>query len=144
MQHITILSKKTPFAVHLYSIILALYAGIWTITTMFFMVSQTFQTVMSSLYLGLAFIWIGVTLFTGGRYLMISKVVLMMLVVCASAYFLTIHFSVYRSSMTFLIFTCVTILALLFIQLEINTRTFLLTSMLIPIIGLPLLPKLFM
>ena len=75
---------------------------------------------------------------------MISKVVLMMLVVCASAYFLTIHFSVYRSSMTFLIFTCVTILALLFIQLEINTRTFLLTSMLIPIIGLPLLPKLFM
>ena len=135
-------SKKAPIAVHLYSIILALYAGIWTITTMFLMVSPTFQNVMSSLYLGLAFIWIGVTLFTGGRYLMISKVVLMMLVVCASAYFLTVHFSVYRPSVTFLIFTCMTLLALLFIQVEINTRTFLLTSMLIPIIGLPYIPTL--
>ena len=142
MQNKTMLSNKTAKAVHLYSIILALYAGIWTITTMFLMVSPTFQNVMSSLYLGLAFIWVGLTLFTGGRYLRMSKAALMMLVVCASAYFLTIQFSVYRTSVTFLIFTCVTLLAILFIQVEINTRTFLLTSMIVPIIGLPYIPTL--
>ncbi len=134
---------KNTTLINAYSILLALGAGIWTLTTLLLIASPAMQGVMTYLYIAVAVAWLIVTLFSSGRGLRLSFSALVMMCVCLLAYLFTTIYSHYQTSSTFIVFFCEVILSLLMVQVKINTRTFLLTSMLMPLIGLPFIDSLF-
>lgn len=137
MQNRAMLSSKTTFVTQLYSVILAQYAGVWTLTTLISIALPSLQNVMAILYLGLAAIWVVVTIITGGKYMKSSPLSWLLIIICTVSYILTINFSSYKTSIIFRTFTCEVLLALLFTQVNINAKTFLITSMIMPLMGLP-------
>ena len=126
-----------------YSILLALSAGVWTLTTLILIAASAMQGVMTSLYVVVAAIWAIVTFFTAGKGLRLTAPAFVMMAICLLAYLFTIMYSQYHTSTTFVLFVCEVILSFLMVQTEISARTFLLTSMLMPLIGLPYISSLF-
>lgn len=126
-----------------YSILLALCAGVWTLTTLILIAAPAMQGVMTLLYVVVAAVWAIVTFFTAGKGLRLTAPAFVMMAICLLAYLFTIMYSQYQTSATFVVFVCEVILSLLMVQTDINARTFLLTSMLMPLIGLPYISSLF-
>lgn len=126
-----------------YSILLALSAGVWTLTTLILIVAPAMQGVMTLLYVVVAAVWAIVTFFTAGKGLRLCTPAFVMMAICLLAYLFTIMYSQFRTSATFVVFVCEVILSFLMVQTDISARTFLLTSMLMPLIGLPYISSLF-
>lgn len=127
-----------------YSILLALSAGVWTLTTLLLIASPSLQGIMTYLYVVVATVWVMITFFSAGRGLKLSAPTFVLMAVCLLAFVFTIMYSSYKTSATFVVFFCEVILSFLMVQVQINVRTFLLTSMLMPLIGLPFIDTLFM
>ncbi|MBR1513105.1 MAG: O-antigen ligase family protein [Bacteroidales bacterium] len=127
-----------------YSILLALSAGVWTLTTLLLIASPSLHGIMTYLYIAVATAWVLVTFFSAGKGLKMSAPAFVMMVVCLIAYLFTVMYSQYKTSATFVVFFCEVILSFLMVQVKINARAFLLTSMLMPLIGLPFIDTLFL
>lgn len=142
MQQRTYYMKRSIIVTSCYSILLSLFAGIWTLITILGFIAPALQDIMTILYIVVALIWGGLTTITIFKYFKMPLVVAFISLVLLLAYYFTVNFSSYSTTAEFKYYFCMVILPLIITQVRINAKVLLLTTMMIPLFGFPAIDSL--
>lgn len=117
--------------IKLLSILLAMYAEVWTYTSILSSISSLMSNIMSILYFVIILLIIVVSIFSKGKNILFSNSFVFIVIVCLLAYLLTLTFC-RNTKAEFLHFSINVLLPLLITQRAIDSKIFIKTCMILP------------